>query len=255
MQARHVVVIAQVHRRAVGSEVGKEEVVVHGGGSCPIDLVGHRRCRWRQRPHVVVNQCVSNGNINIIGDGEVALPFVVVDDNPGNVVRCSNRKVGQFNVARCGRCCFNLHHFDVEFVRVGVEGGARGVEQRGPHEERRFVVGGHGGDVDAVGGARGVEGPVGGHAPVFITVKVDLSVGVVVIVRRAVGQAREVQSGVRGVDDGNINRFERLTTAGIVRGDFYVVHVGGTRPTVHLNVGALIDLGRNLHGFHVARAC
>ena len=86
MQARHVVVIAQVHRRAVRSEVGKEEVVVHGGGSRPIDLVGHRRCRWRQRPHVVVNECVSNGNIHIIGDGEVALPFVVVDDNPGNVV-------------------------------------------------------------------------------------------------------------------------------------------------------------------------
>ena len=116
-------------------------------------------------------------------------------------------------------------------------------------------MGGHGGDVDAVVGAAGVEGPVGGHAPVFITVKVDLSVGVVVIVRRSVGQAKEVQGGVRGVDDRNINGFDRLTTTGIVRGDFNIIHVGGTRPTVHLNVGALIDLGRNLHGFHVARAC
>ena len=116
-------------------------------------------------------------------------------------------------------------------------------------------MGGHGGDVDAVGGARGVEGPVGGHAPVFIIVKVELPVRVVVVVGRPVGQAREVQSGVRGVDDGNINRFERLTTAGIVRGDFNVVYIGGTRPTVHLDVGALVDLSRNLHGFHVARAC
>ena len=114
---------------------------------------------------------------------------------------------------------------------------------------------GHGGDVDAVGGARGVEGAVGGHAPVFIIIKVELPVRVVVVVRRAVGQAREVQGGVRGVDDGNINGFERLTTAGIVRGDFNVVHVGGARPAVHLDVGALIDLSRNLHGFHVTRAC
>ena len=86
VQARHVVVIAQVHRRAVGSKVGEEEVVVHGGGSRPVDLVGHGRCRWRQRPHVLVNQCVGNGCIDVIGDGEVALPLVVVNDDPGNVV-------------------------------------------------------------------------------------------------------------------------------------------------------------------------
>ena len=115
-------------------------------------------------------------------------------------------------------------------------------------------MGGHGGDVDAVVGAGGVEGPVGRHAPVFITVKVDLPVRVVVVVGRAVGQAKEVQGGVRGVDDGNINGFDRLTTTGIVRGDFNVVDVGGARPAVHFNVGALVDEGCNLHGFHVARA-
>ena len=90
VQARHVVVIAQVHRRAVRSKVGEEKVVVHGGGSRPVDLVGHRRCRWRQRPHVLVNQCVGNGCVHIIRDGEVALPFVVVDDNPGNIVSGSD---------------------------------------------------------------------------------------------------------------------------------------------------------------------
>ena len=115
-------------------------------------------------------------------------------------------------------------------------------------------MGGHGGDVDAVGGTGGVEAPVGGHAPVFVIVEVELPVRVVVIVRRAVGQAREVQGGVRGVDDGNINGFERLTAAGIVRGDFNVVDVGGARPSVHFNVGALVGEGCDLHGFHVARA-
>ena len=88
--ARHVVIVAEVHRRAVGGKVGKEQMVVHGGGSCPVDLVGHGRRGRCERPHVVVNQCVGNGRIDVVGNGEIALPLIIVHHNPGKVVSGSD---------------------------------------------------------------------------------------------------------------------------------------------------------------------
>ena len=40
MQTSEVVIIAQVHVRSVDGYVSEEEVVVHGGRTGPIDLVG-----------------------------------------------------------------------------------------------------------------------------------------------------------------------------------------------------------------------
>ena len=101
MEPGHVVVVAQVDRRAVGSKMGKEEMVVHGGGSCPVDLVGHGRRGRGKRPHVVVDHGVGNGSIHIVGDGEVVEPLIVVNHHPSKVVSGPDGKIGEFNITGC----------------------------------------------------------------------------------------------------------------------------------------------------------
>ena len=56
-----------------------------------------------------------------------------------------------------------------------------------------------------------------------------------------------------GVGDGDIHRLKRLTATRVVRGDFNVVGVGRTLPTVNIHVGGLVDEGRYLHRLKVAR--
>ena len=84
----------------------------------------------------------------------------------------------------------------------------------------------------------------------------ELPVGVVVVVRRPVGQTREVQRSVRRVDDGDINGFKRLTAPWIVSRDFNVIGVRKGRATkrdvsVNIDVGCLVNAGKDLQGFNV----
>ena len=87
----------------------------------------------------------------------------------------------------------------------------------------------------------------------FIAVNMDLPVGVVVVVCRAAGQSGEVQRSMGRVGDGDIHRLERLTTTRVVRGDFNIVGVGCTQPSVDINIGGLIGGCGYLHRFNIAR--
>ena len=87
----------------------------------------------------------------------------------------------------------------------------------------------------------------------FLTIQMDLAVCVVVVVSCTVGQSGERERGVGGVGDGDIHRLKRLTATGVVRGDFNVVGVGRTLPTINIHVGGLVDEGRDLHRLEVAR--
>ena len=55
------------------------------------------------------------------------------------------------------------------------------------------------------------------------------------------------------VDDGDFDQLSRLTPSGVVGRDFDIVGVGGPEPPVDIDVGGLVDRGRDLHGLDVTR--